>query len=110
MYLRGKRDLNYAAAIYDFHGRFYEFYPLSQEKYRGLKEQALLSRKEIQEKKLGKKEVRADIALYLLNKRFGMTQEEISTAFLEHGYKFPQTTVSDCIKRAIPIENPPNNA
>jgi len=44
LYLKGKKELNYKAWRYDFHGRFLNFYPVDEEEYRSEKVKALKSR------------------------------------------------------------------
>lgn len=44
LYLKGKKNLDYNAYRYDFHGRFYNFYPVNEKEYRELKREALRKR------------------------------------------------------------------
>ena len=44
LYIKGKKDLNYNAAPYNFHGRFYKFYPIDEQEYRKAKQEALAKR------------------------------------------------------------------
>lgn len=44
LYLKGKKEMNYYAYKYDFHFRFYNYYPIDEAEYRELKKQALKSR------------------------------------------------------------------
>jgi len=75
LYLKGKKDLNYSAYKYNFHGRFYDFYPISEPKYRELKQLAL-SRRE--SKRRNKFQNQRDACWFLLNQEVGWTQKEIS--------------------------------
>lgn len=44
LYLKGKKDLNYKAATYNFDGEFRDFYPLDKEEYKEMKREALKNR------------------------------------------------------------------
>ncbi len=44
LYLYGKKELNYKAYKYNFHGRFYNFYPIDEQEYRKSKIEALKER------------------------------------------------------------------
>lgn len=44
LYLKGKRDLNYNAVKYDFHGKFGNFYQVDEAEYREAKQEALKKR------------------------------------------------------------------
>ena len=44
LYLKGKKELNYKAYRYDFHGRWFLFYPIDEEEYRKEKVKALRQR------------------------------------------------------------------
>lgn len=44
LFLHGRKELNYNAAKPDFRGRFYNMYPIDEEKYRILKQEALRER------------------------------------------------------------------
>ncbi len=97
LYLFGKRDLNYNAYRYDFHGRFYKFYPIDEKEYREAKRLALLSRKEDEEKKAEPKwKIQRDVLIkYLINS--GLTQQKVVEIFKEHGIKITQAMISDVI-------------
>jgi len=80
LYLLGKRELNYNAYRFNFQGRFPNFYPVDEEEYRKQKQVALRSRDS--NKKDKQLEMR-DAAWTLLNKKFGMTQQEIADKMIE---------------------------
>lgn len=75
LYLLGKRDLNYNAAKYDFHGRFYPFYTVDEKEYRLAKQEALSKR---ESKKRNKFQMQRDACWYLLTEEFGMTQQKLA--------------------------------
>jgi len=95
LYLKGKRDLNYQAAKYDFHGRFYNFYQLNEKDYRKLKQDALTHRESIRRSKFLKQR---DAAWYLLWSEFKMSQEQIGQRMEGlTGIFVPQNTISDAL-------------
>jgi len=75
LYLKGKRDLNYKAAGYDFNGRFYNFYTIDKEKYKAAKQEALVKR---ESKKRNKFLMQRDAAWFLLVKEYGIKQTELA--------------------------------
>jgi len=75
LYLKGKRDLNYSSYRYDFNGRFYNFYPIDEKKYRAMKQEALRKR---ESKRRNKFQLQRDACWFLLNKEIGWKQEEIA--------------------------------
>jgi len=75
LYLNGKRDLNYKAYRYDFHGKFPNFYPVDEKEYRSTKQKALVGR---ENKRRNKFQTQRDACWYLLNKEIGWTQAEIA--------------------------------
>ncbi len=104
LYLKGKRDLNYHAATRDFHGRFYNTYTVDEQEYRRMKREALLNRKEDDEQRYDKKQIRGDTALYLLYKVVGWNHQKICDEFAKVGGKLPESTLSECINRVFPKE------
>ena len=44
LWIKGKKELNYKAYKYNFHGRFYDMYPVNQKEYRELKQEAMIKR------------------------------------------------------------------
>jgi len=96
LYLLGKRDLNYNAAKYDFHGRFYPFYTIDEKKYRAAKQEAL-SRRE--SKRRNKFQMQRDACWYLLTQEFNMTQAKLSERMEGlTGIFVARNTISDGIK------------
>ena len=75
LYLLGKRDLNYKAYRYDFHGRFPNFHTVNEKDYRATKQKALVGR---ENKRRNKFQTQRDACWYLLNKEIGWTQGEIA--------------------------------
>jgi len=104
LYLLGKRELNYNASRYEFHGKFPNFYVINEEKYRDLKQIALIKRKETEEAKYDKKQERFDTAIYILWKTLGLTHMKISELFTEYGVNLPRTTITEALKRVSPKE------
>lgn len=74
LYLNGKKDLNYGAYKYDFHGRFYNFYPIDEDSYRLAKQEALVRR---ESKRRNKFQLQRDACWFVLNKDFGISMKEI---------------------------------
>ncbi len=64
LYLKGKRELNYQAHKYNFHGRFYNFYTINEKDYRGLKQDALVRR---ESRKRSKFQLQRDACWFLLS-------------------------------------------
>jgi len=64
LYLKGKRELNYSAHKYNFHGQYFNFYPVDEKKYRKLKQDALIHR---QSKSRSKFQLQRDASWYLLS-------------------------------------------
>jgi hypothetical protein len=96
LYLLGKKDLNYSAANYDFHGRFYPFYPVNEKEYRDAKQDALSKR---ESKKRNKFQMQRDASWFLMWSEFGIKQEDIGKR-MENltGIFVPQNTISDALR------------
>jgi len=75
LYLKGRKELNYKAYQYDFHGRFHNFYPVDEKEYRKLKQEALSKR---ESKRRNKFQIQRDWCWFLLTKEIGWTQEQLS--------------------------------
>jgi len=96
LYLKGKKELNYKAYIYDFHGRFYNFYPIDEREYRKAKQEAL-SRRE--SRKRNKFQMQRDACWFLLNKEVGWNQTTIGKRMEQlTGIYVPQNTISDGLR------------
>lgn len=52
LYIKGKRNLDYKAYRADFHGKFYDFYPIDEVKYRALKQEALKKRENTKQNRI----------------------------------------------------------
>jgi len=100
LYLKGKREQNYNAWYYDFHGRFLNFYPIDEAKYRKAKVEALKHR----ERRRGNVVIdQRDACWYMLLYEFNMTQPELSQRMSNWTGRFvPQQTISDAIQRFKP--------
>jgi len=92
LYLKGKRELNYNAHKFNFDGRYYNFYPINEDKYRKMKQDALRDRESA--KKEPALEMR-NACWCILNKKFNISQEEISRLMMKMtGNIIDQTTIS----------------
>lgn len=95
LYLKGKKDMNYKAWPYDFHGRFYPFYPINEAEYRALKVEALKKR---ESKRRNKFQLQRDACWFLLTQEFMMGQSELGQRMEQlTGIFVPQNTISDGI-------------
>ena len=102
LYLKGKKDLNYQAYHWDFHGRFYHFYPVKEEEYRAAKQEALKKR---ESKRRNKFQIQRDWCWYLLTQEVGWTQEQLGKRMEQGtGIFVAQRTVSDGIRHYL-MEN-----
>ena len=96
LYIKGKRELDYKAARYDFNGKFPNFYLLDEEEYRKLKQEALTKR---ESKRRNKFQLQRDACWFLLNKEMGWTQTEIGKRMEQlTGIYTPQPTLNDGIR------------
>ena len=96
LYIKGKKELNYLAYEPDFDGRFYKFYPISEEAYRLAKREALVKR---ESKRRNKFQMQRDACWWLLTNEFGMTQQELSKRMEQlTGVFVAQQTLSDGIR------------
>lgn len=95
LYLNGKKQLDYNAYKYNFHGRFFDNYPIDEKDYRKLKQEALSQR---ERGKRSKFHLQRDAAWYMLNKKFGIAQEDIAK-FMKEMTKDTcgQSTIADGI-------------
>ncbi len=75
LYIKGKRDLNYHAAVYNFNGRFTNFYPINEKEYREMKVSALKKR---ESRKRSKFQTQRDSCWYMLNQEIGWSQAKIA--------------------------------
>ena len=114
LYLKGKRDLDYNAHVYNFRGRFYNFYPIDEEEYRGAKQKALSRRGEALEKKPNERQriqlAQRNASWYIMFKELGMTQVDIARKVAQlTGLKTEPRLVSESISAVMPIpENSPS--
>jgi len=109
LYLRGKKELNYKAWKYDFHGRFTKFYPIDEEKYRAAKLKALLSRKkEEEEKKDHRWKIQRDLIWKIILQNNLTTQGELVEFYKKCGINIDQTTISFAILNKNLPEIPPS--
>lgn len=102
LYIRGKKELNYKAYHYDFHGDFFKFYPIDEKEYKKAKLKALLSRKE--EETESKWKVQRDLAWKFILKN-GTTQEELAEFYNNQGIEMRRTTISMAIQHKTPVLN-----
>ena len=110
LYLKGKKEYNYKAHPYNFHGRFSPFYPIDEADYREQKRKALTNREEDKKKaiapKLSLMNLRArrqrDTAWYILDKKVGMNKKEIARqSLLISGVAVSVSTVRDSINAIV---------
>lgn len=102
LYLVGKKNLDYKAGSYDFHGKFTNFYPINEQDYRNAKQEALTKR---ENKRRNKFQTQRDACWYLLTNEFGMSYEQLGIR-MENltGIFVPKATLSDGI-RHFKLEN-----
>lgn len=99
LWIKGKKELNYKAYKYNFHGRFYDMYPVDQEEYRALKQEAMTKR---ESKRINKFQMQRDACWYLLNREFNITQEEIGKRMEQlTGIFVPKQTVNDGLRHYV---------
>lgn len=110
LYLKGKKDLNYSCVKSDFGqipGRFHQFYPIDEDKYKLAKQEALKKR---ESKKRNKFQVQRDACIYLLcgEKQEKdilegsklLTQEQLSIRLEQlTGISMARNTISDALRR-----------
>jgi len=102
LYLKGKKELNYMAVKYNFHGGFYNVYTVDEKGYRRAKQEALKHRTSRQRNKLI---LQRNAAFYLLHKDFDMKLEELGKRIEDlTGVYTPKQTISDSIG-GISLEN-----
>jgi len=102
LYLKGKRELNYKAHVYDFHGRFTNFYPVDEKTYRAKKQEALSKR---ESKRRNKFQNQRDACWYLLNREFKITLQEIGKRMEQlTGTFVAKTTIYDGLRHFL-LEN-----
>ncbi len=96
LYLKGKRELNYNAHQFNFQGRFPNFYPIDEQKYRERKQEALRARETNKKDKM--RDMR-DFCWALLNLKYGLSQPEIA-GLMKIGthHNMSYTSVSEGIK------------
>lgn len=102
LYLKGKKELNYKAYQWDFHGRFPHFYPINESEYRVAKQEALLRR---ESRRRSKFQMQRDACWFLLTQEFGWTQEKVGQRMEQlTGIYVPHNTISDGIRHYL-MEN-----
>lgn len=111
LYLKGKKDLNYRAQKYNFHGNFNNFYPVNEQEYRKLKQEAL-SRRET--KRRNKFQMQRDACWFLLardglqcecGKEVKLTQQQLATRMEQlTGIFVARNTISDGLSH-LKLEN-----
>lgn len=76
LYLKGKRELNYNAHVFNFQGRFLPFYPMDEAGYRAMKTKALVARGS---KRRNDHIMQRDACFYLMHEELKWTNEKIAT-------------------------------
>lgn len=99
LFLRGKKELNYKAYPYDFHGRFYHFYPINEKEYRAAKQEALTKR---ESRRRSKFQLQRDACWYLLHKELEWKQDKIAKRMEQlTGIFVAHQTLSDGIRHYV---------
>lgn len=102
LYLKGRKELNYNVAPYNFHGNFNDFYPVDEQAYRKAKQEALSRRESHRRNKF---QLQRDACWYLLTQEIGWAQEKLSTRMEQlTGIYVARNTVSDGIRHYM-MEN-----
>lgn len=102
LWIKGKKELNYNAQKYNFHGRFYNMYPIDEAEYRTIKQEALTKR---ESKRRNKFQMQRDACWFLLNREVGWTQQEIGKRMEQlTGIFVPHNTISDGMRHFL-MEN-----
>jgi hypothetical protein len=91
LYLKGRKELNYKAHPKDFHGRFYNNYPIDEQEYRTAKQVALKEREndKVQDKYLVQRNV-----LFKILVENGFTHQKIVDEMKELGVSISQQAIS----------------
>ena len=96
LYLKGKKELNYKAYRYDFHGRWLNFYPIDEEEYRAAKIRALKTREVISDREGRLREYLRGAFKYLVES--GLSYREIARIIKE---RVPISTSHQYIGRVL---------
>jgi len=97
LYLKGKRDLNYQSHRYDFHGRFFNVYPVDEVEYRKRKQEALRKR---ETKQQSKPVLMRNAGWYILYKKLGLSLDKIKDLYMETtGFSVADTTFYDALTK-----------
>jgi hypothetical protein len=94
LYLKGKKELNYKAHSYDFHGRFYNFYPIDEQEYRTAKLEALQTRGN---EKKDNVYMRQRNILFKILEDTGMSMTEVSKRMKKYGIPLSHVSISDAL-------------
>jgi len=100
LYLRGKKELNYKAYKYDFHGRWLNFYPIDEDEYRAVKVEALKSREVMSDREGRMKEYLRGAFKYMIDT--GLSYREIARVIKE---RTPLSTSHQYVGRIIGKED-----
>lgn len=102
LYMNGKKEADYAAWKPDFSGRFPNFYPIDEKKYRERKVEALKKREGSTRTKF---QIHRDAAWYWLYEEYGMTMTKIAQIMEElTGVYITTMSVSNGIKHYMSEE------
>ncbi len=101
LYLKGKKNLDYEAARYNFYGSFDNVFPLDLEKYKELKKGALKKRGSTT---MDKKLLQRNIAWHLLVSEFDVNMTELARRCTNMGAYTLQQTISEALKGFGAIE------
>ncbi len=95
LYLKGKKNLDYEAARYNFYGSFDNVFPLDLEKYKRLKREALKKRGA---GTMDKKLLQRNISWYLLVSEFDVNMSELARRLTNMGAYTIQQTITEALK------------
>lgn len=104
LYLKGKKELNYKVVPFNFHGRFPNFYPIDEQQYRKIKQDALTKR---ESRKRNKFQIQRDACWYIMSHEgleckcgevYKLTQTQLAQRMEQlTGIFIAQNTISDGI-------------
>lgn len=97
LYLKGKKELDYYAATYNFDGMFHKFWTIDVEEYKKLKLEALRNR--ASNVKDVVREVR-DVLMFILKVKYNLKNREISSLILQNSsINIPEDTIKHIVFR-----------
>ena len=104
LYLKGKKELNYKAHRYDFHGRWLNFYPIDEVEYRAAKVSALRTREVVSDREGRMKSYLRGCFKYMVG--LGMSYREIAREIRD---RTKISTSHDYVGRVLGYEEDESN-